>query len=231
MKRPKLECGPKPTRIFVIFSSWALFLLALSQFTLSLRGATNLISSDEIPPLIPARPELPPTFWEQHGTWVVAGAGLLVVLFGGALWLLRRPRLPVAVPPAVQARQALEPLKGRAEDGLVLSSVSQILHHYVTAEFELPAGELTTTEFCGVLVRLDRMGPQLSAPLTEFLRECDRRKFAPGAAPLEPFGAVDQAFRFIEQCEARLAQVRQNPQTPVTEQTPTAPEALNVRQS
>lgn len=174
-----------------------------------LRAATNLISSDDIPPLRPARPELPPTFWERYGVWVVIAGFVLLLLLAIGIWYLTRPKPPVIVPPAVKARQALQALEHRPEDGLVLSRVSQILRHYVTAAFELTAGELTTTEFCLQLLQLDRMGPAISVPLTDFFRQCDQRKFAPNAPP-QPLGVVDRASRFIDQCEARLVQLRQS---------------------
>ena len=67
--------------------------------------------------------------------------GLLLALVALAVWWLTRPKPPVVVPPEVQARQALEPLRQQAEDGAVLSQVSQILRHYVSAAFALPPGE------------------------------------------------------------------------------------------
>ena len=58
----------------------------------------------------------------------------------------------------VQARAALEPLRGQSENGALLSRVSQILRHYVAAAFDLPPGELTTVEFCGAIASHTRGG-------------------------------------------------------------------------
>ena len=171
-------------------------------------AATNLISADDIPPLRPARPELPPGFWEQYGGWVIAGCVVLVVLATAAIVWLSRPKPAPPLCPAAEAREALDRLRGQPEDGALLSRVSQVLRHYVMAVFGLPPGELTTTEFCRALIPLDRIGPPLSVPLTDFLRECDRRKFAPGAPVTESIAAVNRALDFIKDCEARLEQSR-----------------------
>ena len=122
-------------------------------------------------------------------------------------WLLLRPKPPATVPSEVRARQELEPLRHQPEDGALLSRVSQVLRHYVTAAFDLPPGELTTTEFCRVIANHAPVGPELSAALGEFLRLCDRDKFSP-PAPAPPFGAVAQALKLIEIAEGRRAQLR-----------------------
>ena len=119
----------------------------------------------------------------------------------------------MVVPPEVQARQALEPLRQQPEDGALLSRVSQILRHYVAAAFDLPPGELTTAEFCRAIAGHGRIGPELSAALSDFLRQCDQRKFAP-PAPVPPFSAVAQALKLIDQAQIRrraLAQPRSPP--------------------
>ena len=41
-------------------------------------------STNDIPPLLPALPELPPTFWEQYGIWITLGI-ILVIAAKGAL--------------------------------------------------------------------------------------------------------------------------------------------------
>lgn len=175
----------------------------------SLRAATNLISSDDIPPLRPPRPELPPSLWERNGPAIIVLAVALIVLLGIVVWIMTRPKPEALVPPAVRARRELESLTNRPEDGAVLSRVSQELRHYVAAAFGLPPGEITTAEFCRVLIPLDKMGAPVSVPLTDFLRECDRRKFAPNAGGRHPLGAVSRALDFIDACESRLAQLRQ----------------------
>ena len=175
--------------------------------TSGLFAATNS-ALDEIPPLRPPRAELPPGFWEQHGTLVIVLGLVTVALFGVAAWFVGRARPKAPVPPDVLARNALEPLRAQPEDGVILSKVSQILRRYVTAAFSLPSGELTTTEFCNAIAGNDAIGPQLSSSISEFLRLCDRRKFAP-FPPAQPLDAVSTALKLIETAEARRAELRQ----------------------
>src|SRR5204862_5572803 len=106
--------------------------------------------------------EIPPTFWEQYGQWVVVGCIVLAVVMCLAIWFLTRPKPPQVVPAEIQAREAFEKLRAKPEDGALLSRVSQILRGYVTAAFDLPAGELTTTEFCQQIAENPRIGQELS---------------------------------------------------------------------
>jgi hypothetical protein len=141
-----------------------------------------------------------------------------VALVGAAIWFLTRPKPPAVVPPEVQARKALEPLRLQTEDGALLSRVSQVLRHYVAAAFDLPPGELTTAEFCGAITGHPLIGPELSAALSAFLRLCDQDKFSP-PAPIPPLSAVAQALKLMDQAQARrlaLAQSAGQPaQSPV----------------
>jgi len=164
----------------------------------------DLASPASIPPLAPPRGTMPPTVWEQYGLWIVLGGVALAALAVGLIWLWRRPKAPVPVSPETRARQALEPLRQQTEDGAVLSRVSQILRHYVTAAFGLPDGELTTTELCRVLNERPQLGPEFPAAMGDFLRECDRRKFA-SAPPAPSLGAVPRALKLIEMAEALRA--------------------------
>jgi hypothetical protein len=177
-------------------------------FGMPLFGQTNSEPAGELPKLLPPYGELPPTFWEQHGTRVTIAGLAALALARFAVWLWLRPKPAVILPPEVQARQALEPLRERTEDGVLLSEVSQILRRYVIAAFELPCGELTTSEFCRALSSHDKLGEELSAALGDFLRECDERKFSTrsSSAPME---AADQALKLIAQAEGRRAQLRQ----------------------
>lgn len=164
------------------------------------------VDETEIPKLAPPCPVLPPTFWEQNGAailWAGIAALLLVILI---VWLKLRPRPAAVIPPEAQARRALEALRSRPEDGAALSQVSQILHRYFRAAFELPPGELTTAEFCRVLANDEKTGPELSAAVSDFLRRCDNHKFSKTA--IEPLGAAAQALELVAQAEARRAQLR-----------------------
>jgi hypothetical protein len=204
------------TRDFGLWSLAAALWLLAPAFPLL---AADPISPDDIPPLRPPHAELAPTFWEQHGLWVVILGVLLLALICAVVWLLTRPKPPVVVPPEVQARQALEPLGRQPEDGALLSRVSQILRHFVTAAFALPPGELTTTEFCRAIAGHEQIGPELATALREFLRQCDQRKFSP-VAPAAPFSATTQALKLIDQAQAHrtaLAQSAAQPnQSPIT---------------
>jgi hypothetical protein len=192
-----------------------LLLLATS----SLYGASlpaSLQDTNIVPKLRPARGEIPPTFWEQYGWWVIAGAVALVILAACVAWLLLRPKPPVILPPDTQARRELEPLLRQVEDGRVLSRTSQVLRHYVAKAFGLPPEEMNTTEFCRALAGQERLGAQLSQAISDFVRQCDLRKFAPPPAippPIPtapPVSAVQQALRLVEQAEARRAAVTQS---------------------
>ena len=169
-------------------------------------------NNKKIPSLRPPREEIPPTFWEQHGWWwVVVLAVLSLALIGAALWFLRRPKPLPIVPPDVQARRALEPLRQQAENGLVLSRVSQILRHYVAAAFALPPEEMNTTEFCRAIACHQQLGPQLAIDVEDFLRQCDVCKFAPVrdalVSPAGKQGAVEYALVLIGRAEARKSAV------------------------
>ncbi len=187
-----------------------LFVIGLSLghllFPGSLLAFTNSKPND-IPPLRPPRKEMPPTYWEQHGALIIVSGVVLLGLICAGIWFARRARPQVLVPPEVQARAALESIRGQPETGAVLSAVSQSLRHYVTAAFNLPPEELTTTEFCELITRNESIGPQLATDISEFLRRGDQRKFAL-SADLQPLEAVPQAFRIIEMGEARRAELR-----------------------
>jgi hypothetical protein len=152
--------------------------------------------------LRPPHELLPPTFWEQYG-WpvILGGVGVLILLSVGG-WLLCRPKPPVPVPPEERARRALLALQNRSEDGAVLSAASQVVRRYVTEVFHLAPGELTTADFCRLIQDHDAIGPEVAGQLRDYLRECDRRKFAPGEVP-SPAGSVNRALQLIEATHAR----------------------------
>ena len=195
----------RPSDFGLRISTPALWLLIPA---LPLLAATPT-SPDAIPPLRPPYAEMPPTFWDQYSLWVILFGVLLLALVCAVAWVLTRPKQPMVVPPEVQARQALEPLRQQPEEGVLLSRVSQILRHYVAAAFDLPPGELTTTEFCGAIAGHAPIGPELSAALNEFLRECDQRKFSP-PTPVPPFSAVARALELIDLAQTRRLALAQS---------------------
>ena len=176
-------------------------------------AATNSLNPNAIPPLRPPHGEIPPTFWDRYSLWVSLFGVLLLALVGVAVWFLTRPKPPVVVPPEVQARQVLEPLRRQPEDGALLSRVSQILCHYVADAFNLPPGELTTAEFCRAVAGHTQVGLELAVALSDFLRLCDQDKFSP-PAPVPPLNAVVQALKLIDHAQARRLTLAQSAAQP-----------------
>jgi hypothetical protein len=143
-------------------------------------------STNALPALAPPYGEIPPTLWERHGTMILVAGIAVIALAVLILWKIFRPKPSVILPPEVVAREALTKLLCQPEDGQLLSNVSQILRRYVIAAFELPAAELTTTEFCAALAASEKIGTEPAQAISDFLRACDERKFStsPAAAPL-----------------------------------------------
>jgi hypothetical protein len=169
--------------------------------------------ADEIPPLAPPLPEIQPTFWEQHAALIIVLGIVALAAIGALLWLLLlRPKPKPPVPPAVLARYELAELTTITETGGVLTGVSQSLRRYVTAAFNLPPGEMNTTEFCAVIQSHAQIGPELAAALAEFLRGCDERKFSP-TANTTPLNAASRALTLVELAEARRAKLREQAQS------------------
>jgi hypothetical protein len=218
--------------------AWLCLLLITAM---PLAAATNSDQLDEILVLSSPHPELPPTFWEQYGAWIVLAAVLVVGLAAVVGWLLLRAKPPVVLPVEVQARQELEALRQRGEDGKTLSQVSRVLRRYVAAAFRLPPEELTTAEFCRALADQERTGADLAAAVGEFLRRCDELKFAPSFAPVRSVGVqasacpdlplfpqdtlkrelqpgATRALELVELGEARRAQLRQMATAPAAGQ-------------
>ncbi len=164
-------------------------------------------SNDEIPPLKPPLGEMPPEEWEQHGSAIVTGGVLTFAAIGAAVWFAFRPRPVDPIPPETQARRELETLKGQAQTGKLLSSVSRVTRSYLSRAFELPVAELTTAEFCQQLAKEERVGQVLGATAQKFLKHCDELKFSP-APPPGPFDAVAESLRLVEQGQARLMESR-----------------------
>jgi hypothetical protein len=186
-------------------------LVLLGVLTLAAAAARGLpmtnSANQAIPPLRPPKPELPPTYWELNGFWVMAGSvALLTVVVAALSFLTRRKPIPAPVP-AVKARDALEPLAATPETGPVLSRVSQALKQYFRDTFGLPQHELTTTEFSRLVAEDGRFGDPLAAHVTDFLRRCDARKFAP--RPPEGSGAAREALRLVDEGETRRRELAQ----------------------
>lgn len=192
---------------------WMFPLAILFQFVaLPLCGHTNAITTNATSVLVPPYGELPPTIPEQlqavtaqHPISVaLAGLGTIALAVLG-VWLVFRPRSATSVPPAVQAQQKLDTLRRQPEDGAVLSRISQVVQNYFIAAFQLPPGELTTTEFSDSLSGHEAIGKDLSMAVIRLLRDCDDRKFSTARA-LAPLDAANQGLKLVAQAEQRRNQ-------------------------
>jgi hypothetical protein len=176
--------------------------LALGVFI----SPSALAADDKIPPLLPPHSELEPTFWAQHRWQFIGGGATILILMALGVWLLRRPKPVVVEPPAVLARRALEPLRGRPEDGALVAEVSRIVRRYVLSALNFPADELTTTEFRALLLSRPQINPEMAESVGDFLRRCDQWKFAP-EPPTPQLGAVAGALELVEKVEQSRWQI------------------------
>ena len=159
--------------------------------------APNVLAVNEhLPALLPPHGELPPSFWEQHGWTILALSVVALVALAFLIAVLRRPKPIVITPPDVIARSALEALRGRPEDGVLLVGVSAILRNYLVTVCELPPGELTTAELRAALESTPKLNPELVAAIGDFFVRCDERKFSP-VPPAPKVGAVDAALSLV----------------------------------
>ncbi len=177
------------------------------------------LAQEDLPKLQPPLGEIPPTFWEQYGMVVSLGGVALLLLLAFVIWWWLRPKPVANVSPVVEARAALERMCGRAEDGNILSSVSQTLRRYVIAAFELSPGEYSTAEFRQLVGRNDKVGVELANALSEFLRQCDERKFS-GAVTTDSPPVVPGALKLVAQSELRRNQLRKAATEPALSPAP-----------
>ena len=192
----------RPTFCAVVL---CLLLLAPAAFALPLQKP-----AEEIPPLAPPLPEIPTTFYDRHPLLKYAlpslAAGVALGLWQA--WMRRKKTPPHLPAPAAQARAALTALQSRPEDGATLSEISRVLRRYLVTIFWLRTEEMTTTELCAALAASQQIGPELSAALAEFLRNCDERKFAPASSPRVSGTAAGRALELVELAEARRVALR-----------------------
>jgi hypothetical protein len=175
-----------------------MFLLSiLFTFPAFTQTATNAL-----PALAPPYGEIPPTFEERFNPATKSGQAIfifivvLAVLLFFVIWKKLHPPPPPTLPPEIVAREALAKLLRQPEDGKLLSEVSQILRRYVIAAFELPPGEFTTGEFTTALAGSEKIGAELAQTISNFLRECDERKFSAGNAS-NPFNAASRTLELV----------------------------------
>lgn len=160
-----------------------------------------------LPPLSPPYGELQPTFWEQYHAAVIIGGIAMILLTAFLIWWSLRSK-PVPVPPPAKiARDALEPLRIQAEDGSLLSAVSQILRRYIGAVLHFSGSGMTTAEFTATMTGTFKLDPQFTSVLSDLLDACDKDKFvAHRKAP--PLNAVERALQLIDLVERSEAQLK-----------------------
>ena len=173
---------------------------------LSMAAFSAGTDTNALPPLTPAYPEIPPTFWEQHESAIIVATFAVLTFAFFFLKTALRPESPKIPPPATVARQALAKLQNQPEDGKVLSEISQILRRYLGETFNLPNQERTMSEFCSALADDANIGAELAGIAASFLRECDVRKFSP-ALSATPLNAAGRALEIIVLGEKRGAEL------------------------
>ena len=155
--------------------------------------------SNALPTLIPAYPELPPSFWQMHQVSIIVTGFMLLVVAFLLLLAVSLGKKQTVQPPEQIAREALGKLSGQSENGKVLSAVSQILRRYFGSILGFQ-GEMTTAEFSAALAAHPNCDAQFAAAVSNLLQACDKDKFSAGTgAP--PLNAVQRALHFIELVE------------------------------
>ncbi len=171
-------------------------------FFAAFRSSVAFAGEPKIPDLLPARAELPPTYWEQHGWLIIALSVAGLLLLALAIYILTRPKPAAIVPPEVMARRSLQALRGQPEDGALLMKVSGILRQYIIRACGFPPRERTTAELSRDLEAHPQLDRALAGSIVGFMRQCDDRKFAP-QPPAAPTPAVDAALELIDRVEAQ----------------------------
>lgn len=146
--------------------------------------------------------------WRAWWVWALAGLGLALALFGGVFAYRRwryRPRVRPPKPPWEVAYDRLRALDEKrlpeaGQYGLFYIQLSAILRAYVEDRFHLHAPEQTTEEFLEEAARSGAVNDAHQQLLAEFLRHCDRVKFArlePTVHDMEV--SMTHVLRFIDE--------------------------------
>jgi hypothetical protein len=156
--------------------------------------------TNDLPALVPAYPEIPPSFWQQHKIAVIIG-GFLFIL-AQSLWLYKMlMRLQPKIEPVENlTRAALTGLLNEPEDGKLLSEVSRILRGYFGKQFQTRGEEATTAEFVAALNENKKITAELAEKVSSFLHECDARKFSTARAVKE-LDAAERALDLVNKAE------------------------------
>jgi hypothetical protein len=151
---------------------------------------------------------VPLTYWERHGTQIIAGSVAAIVAVAIVAWLLlrKKPRPPLT--PIERARlelAAARALLATGQDQAFAISVSGAVRHYLENAYQMPAPERTTEEFLQEAARHDWLRGELTVLLRRFLELCDLAKFAGqqyGPAEREQLHAA--ASEFVETADRLL---------------------------
>jgi hypothetical protein len=138
---------------------------------------------------ITAIEELPPE--PSWPAWLlVVPAALAGVVLAVVVWLLRRRRLPQALPLTPEqaalcelARAEALPLACPRDVERYHTLLSDVVRRYLERRFHLPASRQTTAEFLEAMGRSPQLGAEPQALLRDFLGRCDLAKFAPVTPP------------------------------------------------
>ena len=126
------------------------------------------------------------------------------MLFDIALWIwwANRKGKAVALPAAEQAREKLRALQSTPESVELAAEVSREVRHYATAALGRAGEELTTEELSRAVAADQRFEAAQLTQLSELLRDCDRKKFAPTLLPTPRL--AERALELVENFEKRL---------------------------
>ena len=172
----------------------------IATLFLLLPSAIFATGTNDLPALLPAYPEIPPSFWEQHKVAVIIGGFLFIAV--QSLWLYKLlMRLQPKVEPVENlTRAALTDLLNEPEDGKLLSEISRILRGYFGKQFQTAGETATTAEFIAALKKNEMLDAGLKTKVAAFLRECDAQKFSPAANKSE-IDAAEHALDLVNEAE------------------------------
>jgi len=149
----------------------------------------------------------PPVYFFPYPLWVLILAGVVLAgilfLLGWLVykWVKRRP----APPPPTARAAALARLEeareriGGLEPYAFSILVSDVLRHYVSAQFQLPATRRTSPEFLADIAESTAFSGEERALLKEFLEASDLIKFARvDAGQAESERLLEEAIRFVK---------------------------------
>jgi hypothetical protein len=162
--------------------------------------AALAVDTNDLPALVPAYGEIPPTFWQQHKVAIIVGGFLFILAQSFVLWKFLMRLQPKVEPVENLTRAALTDLLNEPEDGKLLSDVSRILRGYFGKQFKMVGEEATTAEFIAAVARCEKTPFDLREKVSSFLRECDARKFSP-AKPAPEMDAVERALDLVNEGE------------------------------